>query len=180
MSLRNRPGRVTRPALWFPRALLTQIMEQGNQHAPVETGGMLLGWRQERAIVVTAQVEAGPGALRGPRSFTPDGDWQQRRLEEAYEQSGRSVTYLGDWHSHPRGSRHPSPKDRETAAAVAAEPLARASMPVTMILGRRPPRRCRWRARPFLFRDGSFHRIRLIVYTPAREPGELTGEPSSL
>jgi integrative and conjugative element protein (TIGR02256 family) len=179
MSLRCRPGRVSRPALWLPRALLTQITEQGEDHTPMETGGMLLGWRQERAIVVTAQIEAGPGARRGQQAFTPDGDWQQRRLEEAYEQSGRTVTYLGDWHSHPRGSGRPSPKDRETAVAVAGEPLARASMPVTMILGRRQPWRRRWRARPFLFRDGSFHRIPLIVYMPARQSSALTGEPSS-
>jgi integrative and conjugative element protein (TIGR02256 family) len=178
MLFRHRPGGVGRSALWLPRPLLTQITEQGEQHAPLETGGMLLGWRQEQAIVVTAQVEAGPCAQRGPQCFMPDGDWQQHRLEEVYEQSGRKVTYLGDWHSHPRGSGHPSPKDRETAAAVAAEPLARASMPVTMILGRRYPWRRRWRARPFLYRNGSFRRIRLIVYTLGGEFGELPGVTS--
>ena len=134
---------------------------------------MLLGWCRESAIVVAAHIEAGPDAQRGPQSFTPDGDWQQRRLEEAYEQSGRRVTYLGDWHSHPRGSGCPSPKDRETAATVAGDPRARASTPVTMILGHRRLRR-QWRARPFLFGDGSFRRIPLIVYAPAREPSELT------
>jgi integrative and conjugative element protein (TIGR02256 family) len=173
MSFRRRPGRVATPVLWLPRPLLAQITEQGEHHAPLETGGMLLGWRHERAIVVTSQIPAGPGAKRSQQSFTPDGDWQQRRLDEAYEQSGRTVTYLGDWHSHPRGSGHPSPIDRKTAAAVAAEPMARTCAPVTMILGRRHPRRRRWRARPFLLRNGSFRRIRLIVYTPVDEQSEL-------
>jgi integrative and conjugative element protein (TIGR02256 family) len=173
MSPRRRPRSVSRPEVWLSSTLLTQITKQGAQHAPLETGGMLLGWRRDRAIVVRAQVEAGPAAHRALQSFTPDGDWQQRRLEEAYEQSDRTVTYLGDWHSHPRGSGRPSPKDRHTAAAIAAEPLARASMPVTLILGRRRPRRQAWRARAFLLRNGSLRRIRLVVYTPTDEPGEL-------
>ncbi len=105
---------------------------------PKETGGMLLGYvrsgRGHLDFVVTARVAGGPRAEHQPDRFVPDGDWQQRKLERAYRDSGRVASYLGDWHSHPTGGLQPSRIDRRTAARVAATKAARAPIPVCLIL----------------------------------------------
>jgi hypothetical protein len=53
-----------------------------------------------------------------------------------YRDSGRVVTFLGDWHSHPHGLPLPSATDVETAGRTAANERARAPRPLMVILGR--------------------------------------------
>jgi integrative and conjugative element protein (TIGR02256 family) len=107
-------------------------------HAPDETGGMLIGyWSDSGDAVITDTIEGGPGAVRRPSRFLPDGNWQQERLDEIYIRSGRVLTFLGDWHSHPLGGVRPSLRDRDTAKKVAKSKEARASQPLTLICAKR-------------------------------------------
>lgn len=104
---------------------------------PCESGGVLLGYidaGHTKRIEVLKQVGPGPDARHETHRFEPDGEWQARRIAAAYEGSGRIVTYLGDWHSHPRGGRKPSDLDRSTAAKIAESPAARAPHPLILIL----------------------------------------------
>jgi integrative and conjugative element protein (TIGR02256 family) len=94
-------------------------------------------------------------------ALSPDGRWQQSLLETAYAESGRTLAYLGDWHSHPRGPRRPSGPDRDTAAAVAASVPARAPQPLTLIIARRVGR---WSAHSYRFADYALVRAALRVY----------------
>ncbi len=134
---------------------------QAREHAPRECGGMLLGWETGGQIVVSELVPAGPNAVHARSSFIGDGEWQQGELERIYRASGRRVTFLGDWHSHPRGSRRPSGRDQDTARAVAQADGGRTPEPVTLIL-------CRgtrgWRAHPYRQRDGRLQPLALRVY----------------
>lgn len=159
--VRVRRRRVSTGLLWLPRSALEQMREQAREHAPVEHGGMLLGWVTDGQLVVSRLVAAGPGANATRNSFVADGRWQQRELEQIYTASGRTVTYLGDWHSHPHGSRLPSRRDHETASAIAKHIDARAPGPVTVIL-RRGARG--WRPHPYRLRDGTFQRLVLRLY----------------
>jgi integrative and conjugative element protein (TIGR02256 family) len=158
-------ARRARPLLWISEELLDELTAQANRERPNETGGMLLGWHAEGQSVLAAAIGAGPGARSERDSLLPDGPWQQHRLEEAYEQSGRRITYLGDWHSHPRGPARPSARDRDTAALVARCAAARAPEPLTAIIGRHAGR---WRLRCFIYIDGRMRRMRVRIDAPAR------------
>jgi len=155
--------RLTRPLVWVPAGLLRELAAQADEHRPRETGGMLLGWRVGHELVIAETIEAGPGARRARDSFEADGPWQERRLLEAYDRSGRTVTYLGDWHSHPRGPARPSGRDRETAALVAGWEDAHIPEPLTLIIGRRS---WRWRLRCFIYLNGQMRRAHVRSSPP--------------
>jgi integrative and conjugative element protein (TIGR02256 family) len=137
------------------------LIEQARDAAPNETGGMLMGWTMATEIVVTHVIGPGPGAVFARDHFEPDGRWQNRHLARIYRASDFTVTYLGDWHSHPRGPARPSSRDRETAGAVSADADARAPEPLTLLVS---GRRGRWCARPYRFASYRLRRIHLAVH----------------
>jgi integrative and conjugative element protein (TIGR02256 family) len=118
-------------------ALAREILVDAARHAPRETGGVLLGTRDpsSRKLHVTELVAAGPGARREPHRFDPDGPWQRARIAERYEEAGRALAYLGDWHSHPTGNG-PSGLDRRTARRIAATQRAMCPHPAFLIATR--------------------------------------------
>ncbi|WP_439472059.1 Mov34/MPN/PAD-1 family protein [Brevundimonas sp.] len=91
--------------------MLTGLAEQ---YAPLETGGVLLGWRKGPDRVVTAIVGPGPRALHGRHMFLPDHVWQIAQIDEAFARSNGDLDYLGDWHTHPDGAAALSELDRKT------------------------------------------------------------------
>ncbi|HEX3803210.1 MAG TPA: Mov34/MPN/PAD-1 family protein [Solirubrobacteraceae bacterium] len=111
------------------------VLAEATLMAPLETGGMLLGYRAGGAVVVQAVTGPGPDAKHHRAHFESDADWQQRELELIYEASGRVTTYLGDWHTHPSAPPIPSRRDRRTAQKVARTKEARSPTPLTAILG---------------------------------------------
>ncbi len=127
---------LTRERVWIARPVLTDIFARAKDKAPLETGGMLLGYEgvDPCELVVTQTIEAGPNAVEQKEAFAPNGPWQREELAAVYASSGRITTYLGDWHSHPAGTALPSPKDLRTAKRVARSRAARASRPLTIIL----------------------------------------------
>jgi integrative and conjugative element protein (TIGR02256 family) len=117
-----------------------------SEHAPRETGGMLVGYRStEGDEVVTGVIIGGPRAMRRSERFVGDGEWQQARLDKVYLESGGVITYLGEWHSHPAGLLKPSRLDRRTARRIARKRAARAPRPL-MIIGVTDGDGWRWRA----------------------------------
>lgn len=105
---------------------------------PLETGGVLVGYVGSRAIEVTGIVGPGPNARHAPTRFSPDAVWQAERIAELYAESGRRLSYLGDWHSHPKGTPAASQRDRATLRHIAAYPDARCPDPLMLILGGTP------------------------------------------
>lgn len=124
---------------------------------------MLLGWEADGQVVVHVLIGPGPKARYTPYRFEPDGHWQQHQLDVTYHRSDRTVTYLGDWHSHPRGSSSPSSCDTDTAADISGWHPARTPQPITLILYRR---RRRWRPCVHRYRDGTFEPLEIALYDP--------------
>lgn len=91
--------------VWLSDRVVADITGDARAAAPNETGGMLLGWENadRHEFVVLDYVCAGPGAVHTPTSFRPDAEWQQSRLDAAYQHSNGIVSFLGDWHVHPDG-----------------------------------------------------------------------------
>ena len=110
--------------------------ELASKQFPLETGGLLIGYQNHklRLTVVTDIIGPGSKAKHHRYSFTPDYDYQEYRLSEVYKHSGRTLTYLGDWHSHPLGSHTLSSHDSDTLQSIADFPKARMPFPFMTIL----------------------------------------------
>ena len=130
-----------RAALWVAGAAEREVRAEARKHGDVETGGVLLGYWVRGAVVVTAALGPGPGAQRTRTSFRPDAAWQRQSIATAYAASGRTHTYLGDWHTHPGGTSTLSRTDRRTLAAIDNYAPARASRAVLAVLGPTPTER---------------------------------------
>lgn len=120
-----------------PERVVAAMRREAERSYPRESGGVLLGYidaEDAKQIEVLKQIGPGPDARHEPHRFEPDGEWQAQLIAATYENSGRIVTYLGDWHSHPRGGRKPSGLDRSTARKIAGSPAARAPHPMIVIL----------------------------------------------
>lgn len=121
----------------LPEAVLDELEREAERTFPNETGGVLLGYRdcEDAALVqVMFQIGSGPNAVHERHRFEPDSAWQQDQIALAYVQSGRIATYLGDWHSHPKGSLRLSKLDRDTARRIARYKQARARRPIMLVL----------------------------------------------
>jgi integrative and conjugative element protein (TIGR02256 family) len=127
------------PVLWWAQTALDQALAEADKAHPLETGGVLLGWRHSPTeTVVTGLVGPGPDAEHHPTWFRPDTNWQQAQIDKAYADSGRTVAYLGDWHTHPDGTAALSPKDRRTLRRIARHTDARIPQPIMAVLAGGP------------------------------------------
>jgi integrative and conjugative element protein (TIGR02256 family) len=122
------------PVILVPPEQLDEMLMEGQRKFPLETGGVLMGFVTAERTVVTSVVGPGPRAIHRRRSFTPDTEWQQERVADLYERSGRRDMYLGDWHTHPGGSTRASFTDWLAAWTIARSRDARCPNPVIVVL----------------------------------------------
>jgi integrative and conjugative element protein (TIGR02256 family) len=136
MNSRKRETTGAQPCIWIGNDLVDQIITQADAAFPLETGGTFMGWWTDPATaVITALVDAGPEAQHGAAHFQPDQEWQLQEIARRYESSGRRVTYLGDWHSHPSArSDGTSFTDRRVLRRIICSPAARCANPLMMIV----------------------------------------------
>jgi integrative and conjugative element protein (TIGR02256 family) len=116
-----------------PGSIHDELIADAAEHAPVETGGVLLGQRDDHSVSVTHLILGGPGAKRLPERFEPDSEWQRREIERIYAAENGNLEYLGDWHSHPRGGAL-SRLDHQTARAISGFSPARCPSPVFLVV----------------------------------------------
>ncbi len=161
------PGRC-----WFVDDALTELLAESRRWQLRETGGALLGWCDEDEYVVARVLGPGPDAKHGLSSFEPDGPWQAERGAAIYKESGRTISYLGDWHTHPRGIPRPSSQDKKTAREIADDPDFRSPRPLYAIAGRslRDLTRRRWQLVMYVWTDDGLDEIEVTPYTPHQGP----------
>jgi integrative and conjugative element protein (TIGR02256 family) len=129
---------------WIDRRAVVELIAETRRFRLRETGGALLGWREGDQSVIARILGPGPDAVHRRHSFEPDAAWQTARGAEIYLASGRTIAFLGDWHTHPLGPPIPSDQDRRTAIELAADPACRTPTPLSAIVGYstwRPTRR---------------------------------------
>lgn len=100
--------------LWIAEPVLDEITRLADAFAPLETGGVLVGWRSGGDRVVAAALGPGPRALHGRHMFIPHDAWQIAAIDRLFALSGGDLDYLGDWHTHPDGIAAMSALDRKT------------------------------------------------------------------
>lgn len=120
---------------FLSQRLVNEMLTEADLRAPLETGGVLLGVGDGKNIWIDAVVGPGPAARHHSTSFEPDSNYQQEMIATLYEKSRRTITYLGDWHTHPHSSPHLSWRDRRTLRTISSDVAARQPKPLMMILG---------------------------------------------
>lgn len=121
--------------IWLPREILSACAGDADLHYPNESGGAFLGYESEGVLVVTRMVTGGDEAFRGPTAYAPDVRWQNSRISEYYQASGRMDTYLGDWHSHPNTDyAYLSGDDCAVLKKIIKSKEARAPQPIMCVL----------------------------------------------
>ena len=94
---------------WLSVTALNAMSKEAELKSPLETGGVLIGYPAPIAngVVILKAVGPGPNAIHEPCAFTPDNEFHKEFIASVYKHSGRRLSYLGDWHSHPGGGYHP-------------------------------------------------------------------------
>ncbi len=79
-----------------------------------ETGGILVGFRDEDQVTITDATGPGPKSERSRQHFVKDTAYLQAVLNLLFEYY--QVNYLGVWHKHPESMPYPS--DGDVVAAM--------------------------------------------------------------
>ena len=76
-----------------------------------EAGGILLGAYRGPDIEATGLTRPGPTDVRRLHSFTRADPLHETANVRAWERSGGTISYVGEWHTHPAGGITPSSID---------------------------------------------------------------------
>ena len=163
---------------WCTRSALDDLLAEAQSWRLRETGGALLGWRDEQSAVIVKVLGPGPRAKHGFSSFEPDGDWQTTEGAAVYRASDRRIAYLGDWHSHPRGSSSPSRQDQTTARMISEDAGFRAPTALYAIASRRGTWRGPWALTIWEVRDGELEELELTVIDDQQVEAKLAASAS--
>lgn len=117
--------------VWLANRALDEMCEESVARHPLESGGVLLGWRTGKDRVVINVLGPGPKALHGRHQFFPDHAWQVSEIHRIFHETDDDIDYLGDWHSHPNGESAMSGEDHTTLRRIAK----RVPEPLMLIIG---------------------------------------------
>jgi len=95
---------------------LSEIEKELNAHPGIETGGMLLGRRLGKDIVLARQIGPGPKAKHHAFSFSYDKEYQQNEYDGLLKENFL-LELQGWWHSHLHGQT-PSSIDLDFARGL--------------------------------------------------------------
>lgn len=123
--------------VWIAHDVLNLIIDEAENKAPFETGGILAGYcsADDRDIVITKMVGPGPEALHRRWTFRPDYSYHRIQIENIYDESDRTISYLGDWHTHPGAPAHLSWLDKRALRNITNFPGNYMDFPIMLILG---------------------------------------------
>jgi len=119
--------------VWVSEAALNAILKEADNDPKRETGGVLMAYWSDDLRSHHNRAWSRPRSRW--RRFRPNSEWQKREIARVYQASGRTVTYLGDWHSHPGWLPLPSRLDVRTARRISTFDDARAPNPLMLIVG---------------------------------------------
>ncbi len=113
----------------------TYMTTNSGEHAPRETGGLLIGYVVGATLHVVEASPPGPHAEHRATAFTRDGAFSQRLLDARVSASDGVHDYVGEWHSHPF-AMGPSAKDVASMRRISMRSSYQCPFPV-MLLCRR-------------------------------------------
>lgn len=134
MSSHAIPSALTIKTCWIQRGIQQQLEELARQWDPLEVGGVLAGYWNSDAAVITNCVGPGEDAKHQAGTFFPDHAFHEREIARIYAESQGASVYLGDWHTHPSGAARLSWLDKRTLRAIANAPEAQCPRPLMVLL----------------------------------------------
>jgi len=99
------------------RMALDTVLEAGQQTLPLETGGVLLGFRIPGSVVITRALVV-PDPRSSHHSYVRRRHRAQHLMSTASADFLPVVGYVGEWHTHPADAP-PSRTDRRALVATA-------------------------------------------------------------
>ncbi len=120
--------------------LLRKLATLRSSRLPNETGGVLLGSfdTQRRICFIIDVIPSPPDSEEWPTSYIRGCEGLAAKVNEVSEQTLGQVTYVGEWHSHPRGASTNPSADDLTAYSWLVRHMNSESLPaIMMIIGGR-------------------------------------------
>lgn len=120
----------------MPGSLSTQLIAERAARLPNETGGALLGIvdPQSKRIDLVAAVPAPIDSTEAPTEFVRGTLGLRQTVEAAISRSAGQIRYVGEWHSHPKGSSsQPSSIDLQQLAWL-SQTMASDGLPGVMFI----------------------------------------------
>ena len=102
-----------------------------------ESGGIILGGQSESGLdfIVNELTLPSPTDDSGPYHYMRDKHAANKLIENAWEESGGTVNYLGEWHTHNERRPHPSYVDKNLMRQVSENESCLFDRAFMMILG---------------------------------------------
>lgn len=101
--------------IYIANKVVDKMKKMMREKAPNETGGALLGsvFLYPKTIIITGIIKAPPDSIETPIRFIMGIEGLEQEIKKTERMAQGKVTYLGTWHSHPRGGGA-SPTDKDT------------------------------------------------------------------
>jgi len=110
---------------WISGEHIRILEKHARAHAENETGGLLMGyWNTSHEVVITHVSTAGPAATHSRKNYDPDMDYDAAVVRIIHSGSRGVNTYLGDWHSHPKGISRLSRTDKKAMTHISESTAA--------------------------------------------------------
>jgi integrative and conjugative element protein (TIGR02256 family) len=122
----------------FDKFVLDKLANSRKGKLPNETGGVLLGhFDTQRSICsVVDVVESPPDSEEWPTSYIRGCAGLQQKVREVETQTLDQISYVGEWHSHPKGAAvRPSIDDLKAYGWLSARMLAESLPAIMLIIG---------------------------------------------
>jgi integrative and conjugative element protein (TIGR02256 family) len=103
----------------YSKEVIEVISVQIEKFGITETGGTLLGFIEKDVLHVTKASGPGPNAVHEPDYFKADANFIDMFIDMEVANSGGTLRYVGEWHTHPQIKPYPSPTDFRSLAEIA-------------------------------------------------------------
>ncbi len=122
--------------VWIYHPVLKFLTVEASAKAPMETGGVLMGYFAQPENTPVVLLATGPGsqAVHQRNYYKPDYEFDESQIATLYEKYGGKIIYLGDWHTHAASFPELSYKDKRTLRRIAGCKSARVETPIMLIL----------------------------------------------
>lgn len=123
--------------LFIADSLLTQMTNTANKHFPKEFGGILTGIKEKDFWIIT-DFKTPANFKNSSSSFTRKVKKLNQYLAKIFRSSNGKLQYLGEWHTHPKGTTQNSKKDLVSMKEIANEPNVTTDKPIMIIFSLHP------------------------------------------
>ena len=121
----------------FTEDVLTTFSRYKQHKGRDEAGGILLGSRYDKELVVDLATRPNAQDKCGPTFFERDALCAQKAINQAWQDSNGKRLYLGEWHSHAEPHPKPSKCDRDMIASMFAGATPQHGPLLLLIVGTR-------------------------------------------